>query len=165
MLALFDYKSKNAVHGLLRKLQDLGYVTITGGKLSFTSKLMGNIKLLGTVQAGFPSPAEEELIDTLSLDDFLIEKPDATYMLKVTGDSMIDAGIHPGDLVIVERDATPRTNDIVIAHVDDEWTMKYFVKKGRNIHLEPANKKYKTIRPKQSLELCGIVRSVIRKYT
>lgn len=164
MLTLFGYKSKNAVFGLLQKLEELGYVSKQNGKLSPTDRLIGNIRLLGSVQAGFPSPAEEELIDTLSLDRFLVEHPEATFMLKVTGDSMIDAGIQPGDMVLVEKGRPPRNNDIVIAEVDGEWTMKYFMKDRQGVRLEPANRAYSTIRPTQSFNVGGIVRSVIRKY-
>jgi repressor LexA len=164
MLRLFSYRSKNAVHGLLSKLEAMGYITRQKGKIAPTPKLAGGVKLLGAVQAGFPSPAEEELLDTLSLDEFLIERPDATFMLRVTGDSMIEAGIHPGDLVLVEKGITPQPNDIVIAQVDGEWTMKYFVRDGKGVRLDPANRKYSTIRPKNSLEIGGVVRSVVRKY-
>jgi len=164
MLEVFEYRSKNAVFGLLRKLDALGYVVIDNGKAAPTGKLTGSIRLLGTVQAGFPSPAEEELLDTLSLDEFLVEKPEATFMLNVTGDSMIDAGIHPGDIVLVERGKRPRNNDIVIADVDGEWTMKYFVKDSRGVRLEPANAKYATIRPRDTLKIAGVIRTVIRKY-
>lgn len=164
MLDVFGYRSKNSVFALLGKLQERGYLTKKNGKLAPTDKLIGSIRLLGTVQAGFPSPAEEELIDTLSLDHYLVENPEATFMLKVTGDSMIDAGIHPGDMVLIEKGRRPRNNDIVIAEVDGEWTMKYFVRSGKDVRLEPANKAYRTIRPEQSLNVGGIVRSVIRKY-
>ena len=164
MLTLFEYRSKQAVHSLLIKLDELGYINKRGRKIAFTDKLIGPIRLLGTVQAGFPSPAEEELLDTITLDEFLVEKPESTFMLRVTGDSMIDAGIHPGDMVLVERDATPRKNSIVIAQVDGEWTIKYFIRDKQGVRLEPANKNYKTIRPQNSLEIAGVVRSVIRKY-
>ncbi len=164
MLVLFDYRSKQAVHSLILKLVEHGYITKADRKIAFTDKLIGTIRLLGTVQAGFPSPAEEELLDTITLDEFLIEKPESTFMLRVTGDSMTDAGIHPGDMVLVERDATPRKNSIVIAQVDGEWTIKYFVKDREGVRLDPANSKYKPIRPQNSLEIAGVVRSVIRKY-
>jgi repressor LexA len=164
MLELFGYRSKNAVFGLLSKLEQLGYLAKKNRKLSFTGKLLGSVRLLGAVQAGFPSPAEEVLADTLSLDEFLVDRPEATFMLKVSGDSMVDAGILPEDMVLVEKGATPKNNDIVIAQVDGEWTMKYFIRDAEGIRLEPANRKYKTIRPRQSLELAGVVRSVIRKY-
>lgn len=164
MLTIFDYRSKNAVFGLLSRLEEAGYIVKSKGKIALTDKLTGTIRLLGEVQAGFPSPAEEELIDTLSLDDFLVERPEATFMLKVTGDSMIDAGIQPGDMVLVEKGKAAKNNDIVIAEVDGEWTMKYFMKDRRGVRLEPANKAYSTIRPENSLEIGGIVRTVIRKY-
>jgi SOS regulatory protein LexA len=164
MLALFEYRSKNAVFGLLRRLHEYGYVVKKGRKIAYTGKLMGQVRLLGAVQAGFPSPAEEELLDTLSLDEFLIEKPESTFMLRVSGDSMIDAGIYPGDLVLIEKGVEPKRNDIVIAQVDGEWTMKFFHKDAQGVRLDPANRKYKPIRPRQSCEIGGVVRTVIRKF-
>jgi repressor LexA len=164
MLRIFGYRSKNAVHGLLRNLHDHGYVRKKGRKVAPTSRLVGVIRLLGTVQAGFPSPAEEELIDTVSLDEFLVKRPEATFMLTVSGDSMAEAGIFPGDILLVERGVNPKSHDIVIAQVDNEWTMKYFVRDKDGVRLEPANRKYKPIRPRQSLVIGGVVRTVIRKY-
>jgi len=165
MLTLFGYRSKNAVFGLLERLAKLGYLSKSHGKISYTAKLVATVRLLGTVQAGFPSPAEEELLDTVSLDQFLVERPEATFMLRVNGDSMLGAGIHPGDLVLVEKGVTPKSHDIVIAQVDGEWTLKYFVKDAHGVRLEPANRHYRTIRPVHSLEIGGVVRTVIRKYT
>ena len=165
MLTLFGYRSKNAVFGLLARLEERGFVSRANGKVSLTSRAAGTVRLLGAVQAGFPSPAEEQLLDTLNLEQFLVEHPDRTFMLRVTGDSMLDAGIHPGDMVLVERGATPKQNDIVIAQVDGEWTMKYFSRDREGVRLDPANRKYRPIRPKQSLEIGGVVRSVIRKYS
>ena len=165
MLSIFQYKSKNAVHGVVQKLLEYGYVTKSGsGRISFTSKLTGNIKLLGTIAAGFPSPAEEELVDVMSLDEYLVASPESTYMLTVSGDSMIDAGIHPGDIVLVERGKRPEENDIIVAQVDEEWTIKYFGKDSAGVYLDPANAKYKRIRPQQSLLIAGVVSAVIRKY-
>jgi repressor LexA len=116
------------------------------------------------VEAGWPSPAEEELIDTMSLDEYLIENKEATYLLQVKGDSMLDAGIQPGDLVIVERTTTPRVGDIVIAEVDGEWTMKFLRKQGSRLYLAPANKKYRPIFPKEALKVVAVVTAVVRKY-
>ena len=165
MLEIFEYRSKNAVHGLLRKREELGYVRKgRGGKLAFTRRLTGTIKILGTVAAGFPSPAEEELVDVLSLDEYLVKRPEATFMLTVSGDSMIDAGIQPGDVVLVERGVTPRSGQIVVAQVDGEWTLKYYVKERGEVRLEPANRKYEAIHPRQSLTIGGVVRAVVRKY-
>lgn len=165
MMELFGYRSKNAVFGLLKRLQQMGYITKgPGGRLGWTEKLIGSIRLLGTVQAGFPSPAEEELVDTMSLDEFLVEKPEATFMLTVTGDSMIEAGIQPGDIVLVEKGLQPKKNDIVVAQVDGEWTLKYFGRDRHGVYLDPANRNYQRIRPRESLVIGGVVRAVIRKY-
>jgi len=122
------------------------------------------VRVLGTVIAGFPSPAEEELVDTLSLDEFLIRNRQATFMLKVSGDSMREAGIMPGDLVIVDRGLAPKNGNIVIAEVDGEWTMKYLKKSGSDVWLVPANHQYKSIKPKKELRVAGVVTAVIRKY-
>lgn len=164
MLALFGYQSKNGVFRAVRKLEALGFLERRRGRAVATGKLTGTLRLLGAVQAGFPSPAEEELADTLSLDEMLIRRPEATFMLTVQGDSMIAAGIVPGDLVLVEKGGTPRPNDIVVAQVDDEWTLKYYMKDRDGVRLDPANPKYKPIRPKRSLVIGGIVKAVIRKY-
>ncbi|MBA3613045.1 MAG: hypothetical protein H0W49_09055 [Nitrospirales bacterium] len=87
--------------------------------------------MLGTVEVGFPASAEEALLDTLSLEEYLIRNKEATYLLRVQGDSMVDAGILPGDSVLVERREDAKDLDIVIAEVDGEWTMKVFRKHGR----------------------------------
>jgi repressor LexA len=163
--SLFKYSSKGGVSLLVGHLVKRGVLKRDAkGKLSPAAALEGGIKLLGTVQAGFPSPAEEELIDTLSLDEFLIKNPQASYLVKVSGDSMNDAGIMQGDLVIVERGRQPRHGDIVIAEVDGAWTMKYYEKRGAKIFLRAANKKYPLIEPKAELVIGGVVVANVRKY-
>jgi repressor LexA len=164
MLGLFGYRSRNAVFGALKKLEELGFLERKSGRTVATVRLTGSLRLLGAIQAGFPSPAEEELADTLSLDELLIRRPEATFMLTVQGDSMIAAGIMPGDMVLVEKGGTPKPGDIVVAQVDDEWTLKYYMKDQEGVRLDPANARYKPIRPKRSLLIGGIVKAVIRKY-
>lgn len=164
MLKIFGYRSKNSVHGLIQKLSELGYVRKDHRKISLTGRITGGIRLLGSVQAGFPSPAEEELVDTISLDEYLIRRPEATFMLTVQGDSMIEAGIHPGDIVLVEKGGNPKPHDIVVAQVDEEWTIKYFEKDRAGVRLDPANPRYRFIRPKRSLAIGGIVKAVVRRY-
>lgn len=85
-------------------------------------------------------------------------------MLKVSGESMIDAGIMPGDMVLVDRSLTPSDGNIVIAEVDKQWTVKYFRKKGNDIYLEPANIKFPIIRASEELRIAAVVKAVIRKY-
>jgi SOS regulatory protein LexA len=122
------------------------------------------IPFVGAVQAGFPSPEEESLCDVLSIEEYLITRPESSFLLKVSGDSMTGAGIMPGDLVIVEKGLHPRNGDIVVVEADGEWTMKYFRKQGAQVVLEAANPQYPFIRPASELTLGGIVTAVIPKY-
>lgn len=164
MMQLFGFKSKNAVYRLVEKLIDAGYVAKDKlGRLIPTSSFT-EVPLLGYVKAGFPAMGEEVLDRTMNLDSFLIQKKDKTYILKVDGDSMIDAHIADGDLVIAEQTNTAKDGDIVIAEVDGEFTMKYFRKEGSTVWLQPANKSFSDIYPENSLEIRAIVKGVIRKY-
>lgn len=166
MMKMFGFKSKNSVYKLINKLVEEGVIEKDSqGKITPVN-LFSEIKMLGSVQAGFPTLAEEDLSETINLDEYLIGKNrNAYYVLTVSGDSMIEAGICAGDLVVVEKKDIVKINDIVVACVDGEWTLKYF-KKDRHgkTYLEPANSKYKNIYPKNSLTIGGVVRSVIRKY-
>lgn len=161
---IFHYKSKNAAFWLVKTLKDKGMLSADPqGKLLIEAP--GGARLLGTVQAGFPSPAEEETADLLSLDEYLIRHPEQTFLVKVNGDSMIDAGVREGDLAVVERARAPRDKgDIVIAQVDGQWTMKYYEKRGREVVLIAANKKYPPMRPSHELVLGGVVTGIVRKY-
>jgi len=156
--------SKNAVFKLVNKLERLKVLERDKKGRLIPGSIAASVKVLGTVEAGFPSPAEEELVDTLSLDDLLIQNPEATFLLKVSGDSMSGAGILPGDMVLVDTRESPKSGDIVIAEVDGEWTMKYLRKRGESVSLIPANPKYQPIRPKKELKIAGVVTAVLRKY-
>lgn len=164
LMELTGFKSKNAVYKLINRLADEGVVTKDlQGRLSPGKNLWGT-KLLGVVEAGFPSPAEEELLDVMNFDEFLAPNKEATYILKVKGDSMIDAGIQEGDMVIVERRQTYKPGQIIVASVDGEYTMKYLRKKGDSYYLEPANANYKPIYPENDLMIEAVVTAVVRKY-
>lgn len=157
-------RSKNAVSKLVARLEEMDVVRRDQKGRLLPRSIGSVVRLIGTVEAGFPSPAEEELMDTLSLDDLLIQNREATFLLKVSGDSMSGAGILPGDMVIVDRGRPPKSGDIVIAEVDGEWTMKYLRKRGGVVTLVPANPKYQPIKPKNELKIAGVVTAVVRKY-
>lgn len=159
-----ELRSKGTTYKLVNRLISLGLVERDEKGKLLPGRKFFSVPQLGTVEAGWPSPAEEELLDTMNLEEFLVERPDNTYILKVQGDSMIEAGIMPGDMVLVERGVREKDGDIVIAEVDQEWTMKYYRKRGGKVYLEAANSKYEPIFPKQELRIAAIVRAVIRKY-
>ncbi|MBI4366383.1 MAG: LexA family transcriptional regulator [Deltaproteobacteria bacterium] len=161
---LAGYASKQAAYRLAQKLIEAGILERDAtGRLALRSAGAG-MTVAGYVQAGFPAPAEEALQDTVSLEEFLIRKPEASFLVKVAGDSMIDAGIHPGDLVVVERGIVPKNGDIVLAHVDREWTLKYFQRRGGQVRLVPANPRYPEITAREELQIGGVVRASLRRY-
>jgi repressor LexA len=164
IMKLLGMKSKNAVFRLVNKLIEAGMVKKDHLGRLLPAETFGEIPMLGSVTAGFPVAVDEELQDTLSLEDYLIEKKDSSYILEVDGDSMIDAHIADGDMVIVERTNKAKDGDIVVANVDGEWTLKYFRQKGTKMWLEPANKKYKPIYPEHDLKIAAKLKAVIRKY-
>lgn len=122
------------------------------------------LRIKGLIEAGFPSPAEEELVDTMSLDDYLIKNKESSYLLRVKGNSMFDAGIYDGDMVIVEKGKEPRVGDIVVASIDGEYTMKYFRKRNGRVCLESGNKNYPPLYPENELKIIAIVKSLVRRY-
>lgn len=164
IMELAGFRSRSSAFKLVGKLERLGVVKRDDKGFLIPKRLFGAVKVLGTVEAGFPSPAEEELVDTMTLDEWLISNKEATYMLKVKGDSMIEAGIMDGDMVLLDRSKTAKSGDIVIAEVDGAWTLKYLRKNGNSVMLVPANRKYKPIIPKQELTVAAVVTAVIRKY-
>jgi len=164
MLALFGLKSKNAVFKRIAQLIEARLVLKDRTGRLVPVAVRKPVRLLGFIQAGFPNPAEEEMADLISLDEYLISNPPATFLLKVDGDSMTGAGIMPGDLVLVQKGLTPRHGDIVVASVDNEWTLKYFEKEKGRIVLRAANPKYPPITPAQELTIAGVVIANVRKY-
>ena len=115
------------------------------------------------VAAGFPSPADDYLEGNLDLNKYLIQHPIATYFVRVTGDSMIGAGIHSGDILIVDRSLEPVNRRVVIAIVDGELTVKRLIRKNGTVMLMPENDAYKpiVIKDETDLEVWGVVTSVI----
>lgn len=164
IMDLVGYKSKNAVSKLVHKLIDAGVLEkdATGKLIPVVS--VGEVPMLGLVEAGVPSLADSQVLDTLNLENYLISDKEKTFILEVKGDSMIEAHIEEGDFVIAERGEIARDGDIVVAEVDGEWTLKYFKYNGKKAWLQPANKNYKAIYPEHSLRVAAIIKGVIRKY-
>ena len=160
---LFNYRSKASAYFLVNQLIERNFLHKDSKGRILWDQLTG-VKLLGSVQAGLPTAEEEVLTDTMNLDEFLVKDHQQTFLLKVSGDSMIDAGIHEGDFVLVERGREPKNHDIIIAEVDGDWTLKYYERIGGRVMLIPANNKYSPIEPKTELKTGGVIVAVIRKY-
>lgn len=118
-----------------------------------------------SVHAGFPSPADDYVAESLDLNEYLIAHKEATYFLRATGQSMLGAGIHDGDLLVVDRSLIPRHRAVVIAVVDGEFTVKRLYKRAGRIGLLAENPDYPAIEfaDGQELEIWGVVTSVIHR--
>ena len=160
---LFNYRSKASAHFLVGQLIEKNFLQKDSTGRILWDQLAG-VRLLGSIQAGLPAAEEETLTETMNLEEYLVKNPQETFLLKVSGDSMIDAGIHEGDMVLIERGRQPKNHDIIVAEVDGEWTLKYYEKEGTHVRLVPANKKYLPIIPQTELKTGGVLVAVIRKY-
>ena len=116
------------------------------------------------ISAGFPSPADDFKEIRISLDRELVKNGDATFYAKVSGDSMINAGLSDGDLIVIDRSLNPEHNKIAVCFIDGDFTVKRIIKKGSDLYLKPENKNYKAIKvdEENNLIIWGIVTYVIK---
>jgi repressor LexA len=163
-MKLVGFRSRASVFKLIERFILQGTIEKDAKGKLLPQKDWGTIPLLGLVDAGFPSPQEEYRSDSMNLDEYLVPKRDASYVLKVKGDSMKDAGIIDGDLVVAERTHDARPGNIVIARIDGAYTMKYYRLKNGKPYLEPANSHYRPMFPRESFEIEAVVKAVVRKY-
>jgi repressor LexA len=163
MVKLLNYQSRGSTYYVVKQLIKKGIVAKDEqGKLIPKSLL--SLPLLGVIKAGYPIPAEVQEDNYLNLHTLFSHLSKATFALTVSGDSMSDAGIYEGDIVIIDKKREPISGDIVAACVDNEWTVKTFHMQEGRVSLIPANKKYPVLEPKESLEIGGVVVHVIRSY-
>lgn len=123
----------------------------------------------GGVRAGFPSPAQDYMDRTLDFNKELIRHPAATFYAKVVGQSMIEAGIDEGDIVVIDRALDPRQGDVVVAYINGEFTMKYLDLSQQEqsvIWLRAGNPQYPDFRltPDDDLRIWGVVAKVIKNF-
>jgi DNA polymerase V len=119
-----------------------------------------------SVHAGFPSPAEDHAGRRIDVIDKLVTHPQATFTMRVRGESMREAGIFDGDVVLVDRAVRPQHGMVVVAVVDGEFTCKQLWKRGSNIKLKAANPTFADITPKdgQTIEVWGVVIAAIKQF-
>jgi DNA polymerase V len=117
------------------------------------------------ISAGFPSPAEDHIEKKLDLNELVIKHPAASYFVKVTGDSMKNSGINDGDILVVDRSLSPGDNDIVIAVLDGELTVKRVKRSRKELYLAPENPEFEPIKitPEMDLTVWGVVTAVIHR--
>ena len=171
MATYLKVSSKNGVSKLLRQLEDKGFIQ-TNGKArgiqvleSFGEALQKGLfraPILGSIQAGLPTLAEQNIEDWINLPDTFVKSRREVFLLRVRGDSMKNAGIFENDLVIVKATKDVKNNDIVVALLHDEATVKRFIKIQNRVYLKPENDNYKNIYPQEEWTVQGKVVGVIR---
>jgi len=121
---------------------------------------------LSRVCAGFPSPADDYLDKGLDLNEFLIRRPAATFFIRVQGDSMLNAGIHSGDILVVDRSREARNNSVVVAVLNGEFTVKRLRRSAGRVFLCPDNERYRTLEVTRDMdfEIWGVVAHVIHSF-
>ena len=161
---LLGLRSKSSVAALVARLKLAGFVESTPDRrLAPTLRFFARPLADSAVRAGLPDPIDDAPADALTLDDYLIERPSQTVLVRVKGDSMLDAGILDGDLVVVEKRNAARKGDIVVAIVDNQFTLKRLdLERGRFV-LRPENRAYPVIRPEGALEIFGVMVGLVRK--
>ncbi len=171
MAEFLKVKSKNAAAKLLKSLEDGGYVQTSGKARGITvlnsladslQSGMIRVPLMGSVQAGSPNQAEEYIEDWINLPQTLTKGRRDVFLLKVRGDSMINDGMFEGDLVIVRPTREAKNNDIVVALLHDEATVKRFIQIKNRAYLKAENPDYPNIYPKEEWMIQGKVVGVIR---
>ena len=137
-----------------------------GNPIPFEARTKLRIPLASAiVQAGFPSPADDHMEKSLDLNEHLVSNPASTFFVRVRGNSMQDAGIEGGDILVVDRSITPGDRQIVIAMLDGEFTVKRLRKRGKRVFLEAANTDFSPIEISENQELIvwGVVTFVIHQ--
>lgn len=162
---VFGIASKSWVKAILDRLCKAGFIERTpDGAWVPTRQFFARPFAESAVQAGMPVSVAATQGEYFVIDELLIDTPSLTTMIPVKGDSMIDAGIHDGDIAVVEKRNLASVGDIVVAIVDNDFTLKTLGKEGGKFVLHPANPAYPVIRPQGSLEIFGVLVGLIRKY-
>jgi repressor LexA len=164
IMSLLGLRSKSPVAALIARLKLQGFLESTPEKRLKPGKRFFERPIFDSVQAGAARQADDSRYDTITIDEYLVESPSNTVLINVKGDSMIDAGIMPGDTVVVEKRGPASVGDMVIAIVDNEFTLKTLGNEKGKFVLVPANPAYPVIRPKADLEIFGVVVGQFRKY-
>ena len=171
----FNISSTNGVRYFLEKLEEDGLIkrsswTARGIRVveREQSEEGKRVPILGRVPAGKPFFSEEFIEDFLVVDD-KTAGGDGTFAVRVSGDSMIGAGINDGDIAIVNRNPHPNSGEIVVALIEDEVTLKRFVKRSGKVLLKPENDRYEDINltdlGHDRISIIGTVKSIVRRYS
>jgi SOS regulatory protein LexA len=156
--------STASVFDMVSRLKDEGYVQRVEGRIAPTKRFFAR-PMVGQVRAGLPQPVQDDDFEVLTIDDYLVPDPNRTFLARVKGDSMKDASLLDGDMVVVQKNVPTKLGDIVVAVVDGQVTVKHLRQRpdGR-FYLQPANPAFADLLPEGELEILGVVVGAFRTY-
>ena len=158
-----NFKSKNSVKQYMEVLKDKNLILSFNNNLYINKDIFGAKLVSSYVKAGFAAVMEDKIEKRISMDEILEINSPSTFVFKVSGDSMTDVGILDGDYVVIKKTPEARTNDIVLAVIDNEFTLKTYKKDSKGYYLKPENKAYPILRPKFSLSIFGVAIGITRR--
>ena len=166
LMEVLGYASKSAVKKVLERLEVAGMLERTpDGDWAPTERFFERVVANEPVPAGIPVTTLDAGVEQMTIDRYLIQEPGQTVLIRVKGDSMINAGIHSGDIAVVERRQDAQVGEQVVAVVDDQFTLKTLGRDKQGYFLLPANSEFDVIRPNGKLEVFGVVVGLVRRYT
>ena len=165
LAGLWGVSAKSWVSECVKRFEEAGFLDWTPDKQLKPGRRFFERRVADApVQAGQPHAAAADGYDLVSsIDEMLVREPSRTELIRVKGDSMVEAGIHEGDYIVVEKGKHANPGEIVVAIVDNEFTVKYLDRERNEFVLKPANKAYPVIRPRGHLEIYGVVSGLVRK--
>lgn len=164
-LEILEYRSTSAVSALVERLKKQKYLTATAsGRLVPGDRFFERTVADPKVRAGTPTVGIDLGGSPAFIDQELVRHPARTLLVRVEGDSMIEAGLLHGDTVVMERNTVPEAGVIVVAQMDGELTIKYLARDRTGFYLRPANSNYQDIRPISGLEVLGVVVGLYRRF-
>ncbi len=158
------FKSKNSVKQYMEILKREDLIEKVNDSFYINKNQFGANLIMSSVKAGFAGIMDDKIEKRMSLDDIFNINSPSTFIFKVSGDSMQDIGILDDDFVIIKKTSEAETGDVVLAVIDDEFTLKTYKKDEQGVYLEPQNKNYPILRPEFSLRIFGVALGIARKF-
>jgi len=161
---VFNFKSKNSIRQYFETFKKEDLIFCEDNHFFINPDILGANFMSSYVKAGFASVMDDKIEKRVSFDNLFNINSPSTFIFKVSGDSMQDIGILDGDYVVIKKTQSAKVGDVVLAVVDNEFTLKTYKKDASGVFLKPENKNYPVIRPKFSLSVFGVAIGITRKF-
>ena len=159
-----NFKSKNSIKQYFEILKDKNFISLVNGNYYINNEIFGAKLVSSYVKAGFASIMDDKIEKRISMDEILDINLPSTFVFKVSGDSMCNVGILDGDYIVIKKTQEAKINDIVLAIIDNEFTLKTYKKDLKGYYLKPENENYPILRPKFSLSIFGVAIGNVRRF-